>query len=147
MYRLIKILACIEILALSSALLIHRNAATDDTMGLDVVGYNHTDHSIGSFSVNSEAGSFLAKHEQGGFACCVSVHAKYTPGMTVTVRWTDNYDKNPQSRTVTVPPFRPKDTGVFAVHFLRSGEIKVFVTDLVLTTNPEYPLKGDEAKM
>ena len=147
MYRILKIIACIVILALLSALLIHRNAEADGTMGLDVVGYNHTDHSIGDFSVNSEAGSFLARHEQSGFACCVSLPAKYTPGMTVTVTWTDEYNKHPQSRTVPVPPFGPKDTGVFAVHFLCNGEIKVFVADLVFLSNPDYPLKGDEARM
>jgi hypothetical protein len=148
MYRLIKILAFFAVLALSSALLVHRNAAADDTMGLDVVGYNHTDHDIGGFSVNGEAGSYLGKHEGGGgFTCCVSLPAKYASGMTVSVRWTDEYNKNSQSRAVTVPPFGPKDTGVFAVHFLRNGEIKVFVTDLVYITNPDYPLKGDEARM
>ncbi|WP_322028895.1 DUF3304 domain-containing protein [Paraburkholderia sp. J76] len=147
MNRLLKILAFVAILALSGALALHRTAKADETMGLDVVGYNHTDHDIGSFSVNSEAGSYIGKHEQGGFACCVALPAKFSPGMTVTVKWTDAYNKNPQSRIVTVPPFSPKDTGVFAVHFLRSGEIKVFVTDLVFITNPDYPLKGDEATM
>ncbi|MGF6775422.1 DUF3304 domain-containing protein [Paraburkholderia sp. GAS334] len=148
MYRLLKILACIVILALSTALLVLRNAAADNTMGLDVVGYNHTDHDIGGFSVNGEAGSYLGKHEGGGgFSCCVSLPAKYTPGMTVKVTWTDEYNKNPQSRTVAVPTFGPKDTGVFAVHFLRNGEIKVFITDLVFLSNPDYPLKGDEARM
>ncbi|MGF6753542.1 DUF3304 domain-containing protein [Paraburkholderia sp. GAS42] len=147
MYRLLKILACIVILALSSALLIHRNAEADGTMGLDVVGYNHTDHDIGDFSVNSEAGSYVGKHEQHGFSCCVSLPAKYSPGMTVTVTWTDEYNKNPQIRAVPVPPFKPKDTGVFAVHFLRNGDIKVFITDLVIISNPDYQLKGDEARM
>jgi hypothetical protein len=147
MYRLLKILACVVVLALSTALPVHRNAAANDAMGLDVVGYNHTDYSIGDFSVNEEAGSFLARHEQSGFACCVSLPAKYTPGLTVMVSWTDEYNKNRQRRTVAVPPFGPKDTGVFAVHFLRNGEIKVFVTDLVFITNPDYPLNGDEARM
>jgi hypothetical protein len=32
------------------------------------------------------------------------------------------------------------------VHFLRNGEIKVFVT-IYMTWHPNYPLKGDEAKM
>jgi len=147
MYRILKIVGCIVVLALSTALLVHRNAAADDTMGLDVVGYNHTDHDIGDFSVNNGAGSYVGKHDQHGFSCCVSLPAKYTPGMTVTVTWTDEYNRNPQSRTVAVPPFGPNDTGVFAVHFLRNDDIKVFVTDLVLLSNPDYPLKGDQARM
>ena len=146
MYRSIKFFAFVLILALSSALLIHRNAVADDTMGLDVVGYNHTDHDIGGFSVNGEAGSYVGKHEQGGFACCAALPAKYAPGMTVTVKWADEYNRNPQSRTVTVPPYRPEDGGMFAVHFLRDGQIKVFVT-MYGPKHPGYPLQGEEARM
>jgi hypothetical protein len=120
--------------------------AGDETMGLDVVGYNHTDHSIGSFSVNGRGGSFLMSHKGGGgFVCCVSIPRIYKPGMTVTVRWTDEAGDNPQERAVVVPPYTPADGGMFAVHFLRSGEIKVFVTMLGLG-HPDYPLKGEEAK-
>ncbi|GFZ92196.1 DUF3304 domain-containing protein [Dyella caseinilytica] len=121
--------------------------AADDTMGLDVVGYNHTDHSIGDFSVNGEAGSFLARHSGGGgFACCVSLPSQYTPGMSVTVTWTDTYNAHPQSRVVVVPLYTPEDGGHFAVHFLRNGQIKVFVT-MYYPEHPNYPLKGDEVPM
>ena len=145
MYRLLKILGRIGILALSTALLALRKAPADDTVGLDVVGYNHTDHSIGDFSVNREAGTFLARHEGGGgFTCCVSLPAKYTPGMTVT--WTDEYDEHQQSRVVAAPPYTPEDAGMFAIHFLRDGQIKVFVT-MLAPWHPNYPLTGDEARM
>ncbi|NML29372.1 DUF3304 domain-containing protein [Paraburkholderia antibiotica] len=120
--------------------------SSTETMGLDVVGYNHTDNSIGSFSVNGQGGSFLARHEEGGSACCVSLPAKYTPGLTVTVTWTDTYNEHPQSRVVAVPPYTPDESGMFAVHFLRDGLIKVFVTMYDLG-HTNYPLKGDEAKM
>jgi hypothetical protein len=121
--------------------------AADDTMGLDVVGYNHTDHDVDGFPVDGGAGSYLGKHEGGGrFACCVSQPVKYTPGMTVTVTRTDEYNKSPQSRTVPVPPYTPEDSGKFAVHFLRDGQIKVFVT-MLGPRHPNYPLKGDEARM
>jgi len=108
MYRLLKMFGCIVILALSTVLLVHRNAAADDTMSLDVVGYNHTDHDIGDFSVNSETGSYVGKHDQHGFSCCVSLSAKYTPGMTVRVTWTDEYNTNRQSRTVPFNLTRPR---------------------------------------
>ncbi|MBB3255534.1 hypothetical protein F4827_000259 [Paraburkholderia bannensis] len=122
-------------------------ASSAETMGLDVVGYNHTDNSIGSFSVNGQGGSFLARHEGGGgFTCCVTLPAKYTPGLAVTVTWTDTYGEHPQSRVVAVPPFERKDAGMFAVHFLRDGQIKVFVT-MYGPRHPDYPLKDDEAKM
>ncbi|WP_240669160.1 DUF3304 domain-containing protein [Dyella sp. M7H15-1] len=121
--------------------------ASNDRMGLDVVGYNHTDRDIGWFSVGNGGGGYLGKHEGGGgFVCCISIPRKYKPGMTITVRW-GGVDRETQEQVVEVPPYTSKDTGVFAVHFLRNGSVKVFATDLVFLSNPDYPIKGDEAKM
>lgn len=119
----------------------------NQTMGLDVVGYNHTDHAIGDFSVNDRGGAFEAAHSGGGASCCIAIPEKYTPGMTVTVTWTDQYNEHPQSRVVPIPPYTSEDGGEFHVHFLRNGEIKVFVTAIIFLSNPDYPLKGAEAKM
>ncbi|HET7329374.1 DUF3304 domain-containing protein [Dyella sp.] len=119
--------------------------ASDDTMGLDVVGYNHTNQDIGWFAVANGGGGYLGKHEQGGFACCASIPRKYMPGMTVTVRW-GGVDRETQERVVEVPPYTSADGGHFSVHFLRNGDIKVFVT-MYYPRHPDYPLKGDEAKM
>ncbi|GFZ92206.1 DUF3304 domain-containing protein [Dyella caseinilytica] len=141
----LKKLAVVLMLVLLSGLLAGCQAA-DHTMGLDVVGYNHTDHDIGDFSVNGEAGSFLARHEAHGMACCVSLPSRYTPGMSVTVTWTDTYNAHPQSRVVAVPPYTPEDSGAFAVHFLRNGDIKVFVT-MHLPYPDQYPVTADEAQM
>ena len=124
-------------------------AGCDDnrTMGLDLVGFNHTNQDIYSFHVNEAGGPFVGKHEGGGkFTCCASIPRLYKPGMTVQVGWTDEVGEHPQERTVEVPPYRPEDGGMFAVHFLRNGQIKVFVT-MYMLWHPNYPLKGDEAKM
>lgn len=139
-----KKLAFALMLALSSTLLASCHAA-NEKLGLDVVGYNHTDHDIGDFSVDGQGGAFLRRHKPSGFACCVSIPRQYSPGMTVTVTWIDEYGENPQSRVVAVPPYTSKDTGLFSVHFLRSGQIKVFVTSVGIISSPDYPLKGDEA--
>ena len=134
-------------LMLLAALCLPLAACGDDRMGIEVVGYNHTDHDIGDFGVNGGGGKFLEKHHGGGgFTCCISLPAKYYPGMTVEVSWTDEMGEHPQTRTVAVPPFGPHDTGKFDVHFLRNGQIKVFVT-MLGPLHPDYPLKGDEAKM
>ncbi|QAU23564.1 DUF3304 domain-containing protein [Dyella sp. M7H15-1] len=119
--------------------------ASNDKMGLDVVGYNHTDRDIGWFTVGNGGGGILRKHKQGGSACCISIPRKYNPGMTVTVRW-GGVERETQERAVQVPPYTPEDGGHFAIHFLRNGDIKVFVTMYYLE-HPDYPLKGDEAKM
>ncbi|QAU23565.1 DUF3304 domain-containing protein [Dyella sp. M7H15-1] len=118
----------------------------NESIGLDVVGYNHTDRDIGWFSVGNGGGGVLLKHKQGGFACCASIPRTYKPGMAVTVRW-GGVERETQEQVVEVPPYTSKDTGVFAVHFLRNGSVKVFATDLVILSNPDYPLKGEEAKL
>lgn len=116
-------------------------------MELEVVGYNHTDHDIGFFTINGQGGTYVGKHKGGGhFTCCVSIPSKYVPGMTVTVRWSAEEFEGTQERVVKVPPYTPDTTGVFAVHFLRSGDVAVFATMYALQ-HPNYPLKGDAAKL
>jgi hypothetical protein len=116
-------------------------------MPLEIVGYNHMDRDIGSFHVNETGGPYVGKHEGGGkFTCCLSIPRAYKPGMTVQVGWRGREIGAPQERTVTAPPYGPGDGGMFAVHFLRDGQVKVFVTMMSLR-HPDYPLKGDEAKM
>ena len=133
-------------LMLLVALCVSLAACADDRMGLDVVGFNHTDHDIGDFSANDAGGAYEGKHEGGKATCCISLPAKYQPGMTVQVTWSGLEVGTPQTRTVVVPPYGPHDTGEFDVHFLRNGQIKVFVT-MHMLRHPDYPLKGDEAKM
>ena len=133
-------------LMLLVALCVPLAACGDDRMGLDVVGFNHTDHDIGDFNVNDAGGAYEGKHEGGKATCCISLPAKYRPGMTVQVTWSGLEVGTPQTRTVVVPPYGPHDTGEFDVHFLRNGQVKVFVT-MLGPLHPDYPLKGDEAKM
>ncbi|QAU25402.1 DUF3304 domain-containing protein [Dyella sp. M7H15-1] len=114
---------------------------------LEVVGYNHTDRDIGDFYVNGGWGPSLMKHSGGGkYTCCVVVPPVYKPGMKATITWSDEAGENPRSREIAVPPYGPDDFGAFAVHFLRDGQIKVFVTRYGLG-HPDYNLKGDEAKL
>lgn len=139
--------------ALTTLLFLSLSAcSTNKTIGVDVVGYNHTDYSIGYFSVNESGGPYIGAHEGGGkFTCCFGVPREYQPGMTVKIRWKTEDPTAPdgigpeQERIVSVPPYQPKDIGLFAVHFLKSGEIRVFVTMMGLG-HPDYPLKGEEAK-
>ncbi|NML32736.1 DUF3304 domain-containing protein [Paraburkholderia antibiotica] len=120
--------------------------AKSDTIGLDVTGYNHTDKDIGFYSVNGQGGSFVARHGQGGSACCVSIPEKYIPGMTVTLRWGGEEIGKEQERVVSVPPYTADTAGHIAVHFLKNGDIEVFVT-MYYPENANYPLKGSAAKL
>ena len=121
-------------------------ACEEKTYAVGIRGYNHTDQDIGQFQINGGAGgSALAPHSGGGsLTCCVSIPAKWRPGLQVTVRWVDGWDKNEQERVVSVPEYTDETAGYFSVHFLRSGEVKVFSTGYALW-HPDYPLKGEEA--
>jgi hypothetical protein len=111
-----------------------------------IVGYNHTDTSIAHFLLNGGSGGGFtqAHHGGGGTTCCVSIPAWWRPGLQVEVTWTTD-QKNYQRQMVSIPEYE-RGAGRMAVHFLRNGEVKVFVTSLGLG-HPDYPLKGPEASL
>lgn len=124
------------------------------TTSLELSGYNHTAQGIGSFSVDivggesGGAGYLDAGAGGGGFSCCVAVPTVWQPGMTVTVEW-QAWVKGAEKtlkRVVPVPKYEAKTAAFLNVHFLRSGEVKVFVTRHTLR-HRDYPLTGKEAEL
>jgi hypothetical protein len=124
------------------------------TTSLQLSGYNHTDKSIGSFSISGgggeggEAGYLGPGQGGGGFTCCVSVPTVWRPSLKVTVIW-DGWEKDVEktiTRVVQVPKYDAKTASTMDVHFLRSGEVKVFVLRIGLG-HRDYPLKGKEAEL
>lgn len=111
---------------------------------LNVVGYNHTDENINEFIVGSAAGGgFTEAHTGGGsFNCCASVPKQWHDGMSLDVKWSRDL-KNYKQRTVVIPRYSGNDA-FLAVHFLRNGEVKVYVTHYLLG-HPDYPLSGPDA--
>jgi len=111
-----------------------------------ITGYNHTDNTIGSFSVDGVWGGNVRPHTGGGSsACCLQLPLPWHDGLTVKVEWEDEKGQQ-HERVVTVPRYDAKSLGIFNVHFLRGGEIKVFAINAGLG-NPDYPLKGEEANL
>ena len=108
-----------------------------------IVGYNHTDTTIVQFLINGGNGdSFIDAHTGGGStSCCVMVPDHWRPGLKVEISWTTDL-KNYHKKIVPVP--RYGKFGALTVHFLRNGDVKVFVTN-VLLGHPDYPLTGPEA--
>lgn len=117
----------------------------DATDSVGVVGYNHTGTTIVQFLVSGGGGgSFIYAHQGGGAACCVSIPKKWNSGLTVEVEWTADL-KSFKRESVSVPQYDAR-AGQMAVHFLRNGDVRVFVTSLGLG-HPDYPLKGPEASL
>lgn len=109
---------------------------------MDLVGYNYTDQYVAAYSVNGYPGANIYPHAGGGgFVCCISVPREWQPGMTVTVKWTEDRNANPvpwKTRVVEVPPYTAKDRGHFAVHFFANDEVTVLVKTKA-PGHPDYP--------
>ena len=116
------------------------------TVNAELTGYNHTDRFIGAFYVNGQWGGNIDSGSGGGsFVCCVELPNPWHEGLKVRVKWED-YDGVIHERDVPVPRYEAKKAGGLNVHFLRSGEIKVFA-GMTFLGHPDYPLKGEEAKL
>ncbi|MBA6041757.1 DUF3304 domain-containing protein [Pseudomonas carnis] len=109
-----------------------------------VVGYNHTDTTIVQFVLDGGGGeSFIRAHRGGGStSCCTSIPDRWHPGYEVAIEWTTDLE-NFKQKVVAVPEYDARASRM-AVHFLRNGDVKIFVTSLSLG-HPDYPLTGPEA--
>ena len=111
-----------------------------------ITGYNHTDKTIASFSVDGVWGGNARPHTGGGSsACCLQLPMPWHDGLAVKIDWEDDVGQQ-HERVVLVPRYDPKSIGIFNVHFLRGGEVKVFDLNGILGS-PDYPLQGDEANL
>lgn len=120
---------------------------------LFVVGYNHTEKEIPSFSVtigpSSREAGYIGPGQGGGSKfCCVAVPRQWKPGLKakVTILHFDGKDYSTTDHEVDVPKYVGDRQAFFAVHFLHDGRIKVFTTWYTLW-HKDYPLKGKEAEM
>ena len=121
---------------------------------VNLSGYNHTDHGIGSYEVTLQngatagAGYLDAGQGGGGYTCCLSIPRVWQAGMTANiVMHTIKKGKDIRvEQTVPVPQYAAGDAGLFIVHFLRNGKYKVFVTRYLLG-HRKYPLSGKEAQL
>jgi hypothetical protein len=111
-----------------------------------LVGYNHTDKTIAAFYVDGVWGGNITPGSGGGsFVCCADLPDPWHEGYSVTITWEDHEGKM-QKRVVPVPRYDPKTLSDFNVHFLRSGQIKVFAVRMTLG-HRDYPLTGSESEL
>ena len=111
-----------------------------------VTGYNHMkERAIADFTVNGAIGSNLNPGSGGGGeSCCVSIPAKWRPGLKATVAWVydrDQGDTRPlppaQNLVVDIPQY--KTPGNFHVHFYENHKIKVIISGCSIG-HPFYPM-------
>ena len=120
--------------------------ASGKTFAASMTGYNHTDKSIGAFYVNGGWGGNIFPGTGGGkFVCCVDLPNPSYEGYSVTVEWEDE-EGSMHKRVVPVPHYEARKSSGLKVHFLRSGQIKVFAGPTFLG-HPDYPLKGVESEL
>ncbi len=135
------LLATLVLLLLLPALAACKGQPASTPVG--VRGYNHTGQSIAQFQVNGGRGGSARRHSAGGTVCCAVVPDRWTPDLKAEIEWTTNLETY-QKAIVSIP--RYNEVGSLAVHFLRNGQVKVFVTNLILG-HPDYPLTGPEAPL
>lgn len=122
------------------------SGCSDEGIPVSIVGYNHTEKYIHSFSVNDGGGGNAFAHSGGGsFVCCVVVPSTWRPELKAKIRWM-NEDDTWNEAIVDVPKYPPTNIGNLNVHFLRDGTVKVFVFNGSLGF-PNYPLQGEEAEL
>jgi hypothetical protein len=119
-------------------------ACAEQDYAASMVPYNHTAQYIDAVYVNGNWSGNAFAHSGGGSAvCCVSLPRRSPLDFSVTVGWVDDAGKE-HKREVKVQPY--DKPGRIKIHFLRSGEVKVFVNDIYLP-HPDYPLRGEEATL
>lgn len=155
---MLKIRCLLSVMALLSLGMVFgcsRADAPAATMTLNLVGYNHMLEGIANFDVQIKGGSktgggFLdAGSGGGGMICCVSVPEKWQPGLSAQVHaevYRNSGEKYDIAKEVPIPQYTPEQAGHVSVHFLRDGEVRIFVTQYALW-HPDYPLKGRQAEL
>jgi Protein of unknown function (DUF3304) len=120
------------------------SACAEKNYAASISPHNHTNQYIDAVYVNGNWGGNVFAHSGGGsWVCCVTLPSVYSNDLTVQVSWVDDNGVS-HVRQVKVEPYAKP--GHLMVHFLRTGEIKVLVSNLGLR-HPEYPLKGEEATL
>jgi hypothetical protein len=139
-----RIIGCV--LPVLLAIILNACHSKEDSFSSQITGYNHTDSTIASFSVNGVWGGNATPHTGGGSStCCLQLPEPWHSGLSVKVSWEDAQGAQ-HDREVPVPEYKESSLGIFNVHFLRSGEIKVFDLNGILGS-PDYPLQGEEANL
>jgi hypothetical protein len=144
---------------LLTTFLITSSLAEEETVTLDYLAVNHTAHSVVSFTINGEGGVLNSPPFGGGgkTVCCVTLPAKWRPGLKVTIRWENDGDwlmdeqgrevirdgkrvyvpLPPKERTVELAPYTAHDLQHFDVHFMPGDEV-IAKPSYYYPWHPEY---------
>jgi hypothetical protein len=112
--------------------------------GVSYVGVNHSDEDVADVTINGSGGIMAAyPHGTSGDVCCVTVPAKWKPGLSVTIAWEDGGrwlldDQGKEvirkgktvlvrgqrkTKVVSVPQYAAPET--LWIHFFPNDEVKL----------------------
>jgi len=134
-------------LILAAASLLMTTGCTDSTTSVSVRGYNHMNRlSIHIFDINGTAGPNVSPESGGGETCCVSIPARWRPGIKMRVAWKYDQDEDlkrplPRDQIVEVDVPEYRRVGAVQVHFYDDHRIKLVVSPCS-PRHPFYPLSG-----
>jgi len=116
----------------------------EEMTSLTVYGYNHRDSEL-AFVVKGGGSDVISANSESGGSCCLALPLQWRPGIVVEVELSLDM-KQWRKQVLEVPKYESEDATSINVHFLRDGDIKVFVTKYALG-HPSYPLQGKEAEL
>jgi hypothetical protein len=108
---------------------------------LGIVGYNHTDRYIDSFSVGGQGGGNVFATSSGGIVCCIGYRPSRPLPIEMDVEWTFGYRRNEQGEIV-VPSETHQKTAILngpvpkEPHYL---EVHIFADSTVQLRIVNYP--------
>jgi hypothetical protein len=108
---------------------------------LGILGYNHTDRYIDTFSVGGQGGSNVFPMEGGGsVVCCIGYRPSRPLPIEMEVEWTFGYRRNEQGEIVVPSETHqkkailtgpvPDDPHNLEVHFMPDGTVQLRITSM-----------------
>lgn len=120
------------------------SACSEETIGTNVVGYNHTkDRTISIFTVNDSMGSNLMPESGGGaFTCCIDLPKTWRPGLKAKIKWKysdgDALPPPPPDQEIELDIPKYEHVSDFNVHFFDNHQVKIVITGMSID-HPDYP--------
>ena len=124
------------------SLILPLTACAEEKAGVMVTVYNHTDKGANA-NVEGVGGDAPPYGGGGAYMCCISIPAKWHPGLKVNIDWSTEGktidDWGPTHKVELEIPEYTNERGSFQIHVLPKGEINIFVSPYAVD-HPNHPI-------